>query len=137
MASNWDGLDAATRRTLLKEMQRRMASARRARSGNRNPEVGQGVLQIRTERRFGRRVRQSDGSLVTIETRVVRVRQRAAATGQSVVTEVTADQRAAERFGLGFEQRSAARRVSVVPAGTRKSEGATLERAPQAPQPNP
>ncbi|MFK7914135.1 MAG: hypothetical protein AB8B93_09495 [Pseudomonadales bacterium] len=127
MASNWDELDAATRRTLLREMQRRMAAARQGRSPSRAVVPISGTLQIRSERRFGRRVRQSDGSLVTIETRVVQVRKRPETVAGNVAGNVAGDQagisaekvgqsRSATPFGLGFEQRSASRRVILVPA---------------------
>ncbi|MEQ8482791.1 MAG: hypothetical protein RIB46_00345 [Pseudomonadales bacterium] len=85
MAADWDALDRHQRRLLLTEMKARMA-----RGGNRGS-----VLRIRTERRYGRIIRQADGRLIRIETQVVHVRP-------ASPEELTA---ARQGFGVGFEQR--------------------------------
>ena len=88
LAADWDSLDRHQRRALLTEMKLRMA-----RNGERNP-----VIHIRTERRYGRLIRQSDGRVIRIETQVVHVRP------------VDADDlKARQSFGVGFEQRVARR----------------------------
>lgn len=135
LASEWDKLSPSTRRVLLKEMQQRMAQIRRGEragspvsSANGRSGASEGVLRIRTERRFGRRVRQSDGRVVTtIETRVVQLRTRpstrpgnAAAdqnssAGSHEPAQVAVAPVASGPFGVGFERRSAQRRVIVMP----------------------
>jgi hypothetical protein len=88
LAADWDSLDRHQRRALLTEMKVRMA--RNGKRGN--------VLHIRTERRYGRLIRQSDGRVIRIETQVVHVRP--------VSPE---DLEARKSFGVGFEQRVARR----------------------------
>ncbi|MFM7120014.1 MAG: hypothetical protein ACKOZX_07165, partial [Gammaproteobacteria bacterium] len=88
LAARWDTLDVHERRALLTEVRRRMAL-----QGASSPS---GVLQIRTERRYGRIIRQPDGRLIRIETKVVHVRP-------ATESEALASQRAG--FGVGFEQR--------------------------------
>lgn len=89
LAADWDALDRHQRRALLTEMKLRMA-----RKGERED-----LIRIRTERRYGRIIRQSDGRVIRIETQVVHVRP------------VTADDLDAEdvegrrSFGVGFEHR--------------------------------
>ncbi|MGI9325038.1 MAG: hypothetical protein ACR2PZ_07450 [Pseudomonadales bacterium] len=116
LAAEWDTLSPATRRVLLKEMQQRMSRQPQGRTR------ASGSLQIRSERRFGRRVRQADGSVVTIETRVVRLRSRPEAPLQGLPAAKSkskprsdAVQVASGPFGVGFEQRSARRRIILVP----------------------
>lgn len=77
---------------LLREVKMRMAR-QRGRKGS---------VQIRTERRFGRLLRQPDGSVVRVETRVVRVRP--ATKGEQKT-----------RYGTGFERRTAPSNPAVVP----------------------
>jgi hypothetical protein len=89
MAAQWDALDRHQRRVLLTEMKSRM-------SGN---GAGAGTLRIRTERRYGRIIRQPDGRLIRIETQVVHVRP-------ASPEELTA---ARQAFGVGFEQRVGSR----------------------------
>lgn len=84
LAADWDALDRHQRRALLTEIKLRMA-----RNGERK-----GVIHIRTERRYGRIIRQSDGRVIRIETQVVRVRP--------VNPE---DLKARQSFGVGFEHR--------------------------------
>lgn len=95
LAASWDSLNQHQRRALLTEMKLRMA-----RGGER-----QGVLRIRTERRYGRIIRQSDGRLIRIETQVVHVRP------------VTEDDVAESPrgFGVGFEQRVRRREAAAAP----------------------
>lgn len=82
LTAQWDSLDDSQRRALLTEVKMRMA-----RSKGRD-----GVIRIRTQRRYGRIIRKSDGSVLRIETRVVRVRP--ARPGK-------------ESYGVGFERRVA------------------------------
>jgi hypothetical protein len=82
LTAQWDSLDDTQRRALLTEVKMRMA-----RSKGRD-----GVIRIRTLRRYGRIIRKSDGSVVRIETRVVRVRPARPGT---------------QSYGVGFEQRAA------------------------------
>ena len=82
LATELDSLDEAQRRALISEVKLRMA---RNKGGDR-------AIRLQTQRRYGRRViRQRDGSVVRIQTQVVRVRP--VPDGQSP-------------FGVGFEQRS-------------------------------
>lgn len=84
LAADWDALDRHERRALLTEMKLRMA-----RNGERK-----GVIHIRTERRYGRLIRQSDGRVIHIETQVVHVRP------------LNPEELEARRsFGIGFEHR--------------------------------
>ncbi len=87
LAAGWEALSEAERRALLTEIKARMHT-----NSGKVP-----VLTIKTERRYGRIVRQPDGSLVRIETteHVVRYQR---------LPEDTADR----AFGVGFEQRSGA-----------------------------
>lgn len=88
LAADWDALDRHQRRALLTEMKLRMA-----RNGKRSD-----VIHIRTERRYGRLIRQSDGRVIRIETQVVHVRP--------VNPE---DLKPRHSFGVGFEKRLAGR----------------------------
>jgi hypothetical protein len=84
LAAGWEALSEEQRRALLTEIKSRMHT-----NASKAP-----VLTIQTERRYGRIVRQPDGSLVRIETteHVVRFHQ--------------LPQDASDRpYGLGFEQR--------------------------------
>ncbi len=73
LSSTWQTLQPLERRVLLREVKMRMA----------RQQGRQGVLRIRTERRFGRVVRQPDGSVVRLETRVVQVRKAPPSHGRS------------------------------------------------------
>jgi hypothetical protein len=87
LGARWDELDDVERRALLQEVKLRMARQKGSKQ----------VLQIRTQRRYGRLVRRSDGKVLRIETQVVRV------------APVTVRPETPERsFGVGFERRSAA-----------------------------
>lgn len=107
LAADWDSLDRHQRRALLTEMKLRMA-----RKG-----TDQSVLHIRTERRYGRLIRKSDGRVIHIETQVVHVRP--------VKPE---DLKARQGFGIGFEHRVARQkeRLVVAPAAA----------VPAPPEPN-
>lgn len=108
LGNHWAELSRDERRALLTEFHRRMVAA------GRKP-----VLRIRTERRFGYRVEQPDGSVVKIERRQGFVRYR----------KLDPDQ----PFGVGFEKRSgqpATRSASSERLGGR---GNAVERLPEAP----
>jgi hypothetical protein len=79
----WDELSGPERNALLREVKLRMAQ-RKDRDG---------VLMIRTQRRYGRIYRSEDGRYLKIETKVVRVRP--------------APDQSQGGFGVGFEQRTA------------------------------
>ena len=84
LAAGWESLSEEQRRALLTEIKARMHT-----NSGKAP-----VLTIKTERRYGRIVRQPDGSLVRIETT------------EHVVRYQTLPEDAGDRpFGLGFEQR--------------------------------
>jgi hypothetical protein len=87
-AADWETLSEAERRALLTEMRGRMDA--------KHDDGGEGVVAIRTQRRYGRLVRQPDGSVVRVETteRIVRYRRLPEA--------AAADQ----PFGVGFERRA-------------------------------
>ena len=84
LTAQWDTLDDSERQALLTEVKMRMA-----RSKGRG-----GVIRIRTQRRYGRIVRKADGSVVRIETKVVRVRPVGPGT---------------QPYGVGFERRAASK----------------------------
>lgn len=88
LAAQWDTLDIHQRRALLTEVRQRMARSRL--------QPGAQVIQIRTERRFGRIIRQPDGRVIRIETQVVQVRP--VPDGGSA--------RASGGYGVGFERRT-------------------------------
>ena len=84
LAAGWESLSEDERRALLTEIKARMHT-----NSGKAP-----VLTIQTERRYGRIVRQPDGSLVRIETT------------EHVVRFQRLPEDAGDRpFGLGFEQR--------------------------------
>ena len=84
LAAGWESLSEDQRRALLTEIKARMHT-----NAGKVP-----VLTIKTERRYGRIVRQPDGSLVRIETT------------EHVVRYQALPEDAGDRpFGLGFEQR--------------------------------
>lgn|GEM_PF-3236666 len=96
LTAQWSQLSPEQRRRLLAEVRGRMVN-------NRQLERPQGVV---VQRRYGRVVRKSDGSVV-LQTRVVQIRPRQdsrisasgkAGNGEAVAPRVT--------FGIGFEQRS-------------------------------
>jgi hypothetical protein len=90
MAAGWDALGQHERRSLLTEMKLRMA-----RKGDHS-----GIIRIRTERRYGRIIRQPDGRVIRIETQVVHVRP---------IDETDIDEPVRQGYGVGFERRVARR----------------------------
>jgi len=87
LAAGWESLSEDERRALLTEIKARMHT-----NSDKAP-----VLTIQTERRYGRIVRQPDGSLVRIETT------------EHIVRFQPQPEDAGDRpFGLGFEQRAVA-----------------------------
>jgi len=84
LGARWDELTRPERDALLREVKLRMAQRRDK----------DGVLMIRTQRRYGR-IYRSDGRYLKIETKVVQVRP----------AQVPADQQR-RGFGTGFEQRT-------------------------------
>lgn len=103
LSARWDDLDSAQRRALLQEVKRRMA-----RDGN----ARDGVLMIRTQRRYGRMVRQADGRVLRIETKVVRIRP---ANPGKLPTQPA--------FGVGFERRAATDATAAIPSQSPVTEG--------------
>ncbi|XOV83201.1 MAG: hypothetical protein ACFHXK_20405 [bacterium] len=89
LTAQWSQLSPEQRRRLLAEVRGRMANNNQARSP-------QGVI---VQRRYGRVVRKSDGSVV-LQTRVVQIQPRNTAPQQAQASgpRVT--------FGIGFEQRN-------------------------------
>ena len=91
LSAQLQDLPRLDRQVLLREVKMRMAR-QRGRKGS---------VQIRTERRFGRLLRQADGSVVRVETRVVQVRP------------ATKDEQASQTrvrksgYGTGFGRRAA------------------------------
>lgn len=85
LGARWDDLSRPEREALLREVKLRMAQRKDA----------DGVLMIRTQRRYGR-IYRSNGRYLKIETKVVRVRPSTVAPGQGP-----------NEFGVGFEQRTA------------------------------
>jgi hypothetical protein len=100
LAAGWSGLSEDQRRALLTEIKARMQA-----NSNKRP-----VLTIKTERRYGRIVRQPDGSLLRIETteHIVRYQR---------LPEEAGDQ----PFGVGFEQRSVAGDATTPSPGTEQA----------------
>lgn len=86
LGARWDELSRPERDALLREVKLRMAQRKDA----------DGVLMIRTQRRYGRIYRSNDGRYLKIETKVVRVRPSTVDPGQRP-----------KEFGVGFEQRTA------------------------------
>jgi hypothetical protein len=85
LGARWDDLSRPEREALLREVKLRMAQRKDA----------DGVLMIRTQRRYGR-IYRSNGRYIKIETKVVRVRPGTVDPG-----------RQPNEFGVGFEQRTA------------------------------
>jgi hypothetical protein len=113
LAANWDALGQQERRALLTEMKRRMA-----RKGDHS-----GVIRIRTERRYGRIIRQPDGRVIRIETQVVHVRP---------LDEGDIEAPARQGYGVGFERRVARRGES----GSESADAGNSERGPEVSVPN-
>jgi len=117
LAAQWDTLDVHQRRALLTEVRQRMAQ--------RGPQ-GTGVIKIRTERRYGRLIRQSDGRVIRIETQVVHVRP-------ATEAEVLASRSAG--FGVGFERRAGSQGTGQSGVVTARSDDAPAGEPAAAPAP--
>ncbi len=133
LAADWEQLDAAARADLIAETRGRMqpghaktpqasspsttsASSTGVNSAGASQNTSVPKVTVRTERRrYGRVVRQPDGSLVRIETQVLRVQR--------------SDPKRA--FGVGFERRQRQHRPSGTQAGT--PVGTTVSTEAQAP----
>jgi len=89
IAADWEGLSEDQRRALLTEMRGRMDAKK---GDDKGP-----IVAIRTQRRYGRLVRQPDGSVVRVETteRIVRYQQLPGSAESSDAA-----------FGVGFEHRA-------------------------------
>ena len=110
LTAQWSHLSPSERRNLLAEVRGRMAANRQVRR----------PIDVRVQRRYGRIVRKSDGSVV-VQTRVVEMRPNApssnrsapvASSGESAgATSATSNPQTASTprrrvtFGFGFEQR--------------------------------
>lgn len=88
LAAGWESLSEDDRRALLTEMRARMAAKK----------DGTRIIAIKTQRRYGRMVRQPDGSVVRIETTEQLVRYRRVADD--------AAEAVSRPFGVGFEART-------------------------------
>ncbi len=97
LGARWDVLSAPEKEALLREVKLRMAQRKDS----------DGVLMIRTQRRYGR-VYSGNGRYLKIETKVIRVRP-------------SADEKPSG-FGTGFEQRNA--EPTPVEGGTKAEEAA-------------
>ena len=121
-AADWESLSEDQRRALLTEMRTRMEA---------KTDSGAPVIEIRAQRRYGRLVRQPDGSVVRVET-----------TEQIVRYGVAEPSEAADRaFGVGFEHR-ATENVggAVAPTPTTQASdagSAPLPLPPVGPSPKP
>ena len=110
LAAGWESLSEDERRALLTEIKARMHS-----NSDKAP-----VLTIQTERRYGRIVRQPDGSLVRIETT------------EHIVRYQPLPEDAGDRpFGLGFEQRAVA--GSAQPPATQMPPSPPPQNSPPVP----
>lgn len=89
LGARWDELSKPERDALLREVKLRMAQRKDA----------DGVLMIRTQRRYGR-IYRSDGRYLKIETKVVQVRP---ADPDAIANGVDGPR----EFGVGFEKRTA------------------------------
>ena len=110
LGARWDNLSRPERDALLREVKLRMAQRKDS----------DGVLMIRTQRRYGRIYRSDDGRYLKIETKVVRVRP------------ADPNQVAGTRsFGVGFEKRSA----EVAPPAENAAAVGEVDRASTLDQP--
>ena len=128
LSAQWQELPSLNRQVLLREVKLRMAR-QRGRKGS---------VQIRTERRFGRLLRQADGSVVRVETRVVRVRPAEAADR----VESTGDQTSPvhmrkSAYGAGFERRSAPKSASKPVTSPLESVSSTVRSVSDQPAQRP
>ena len=101
LTAQWGNLNPRQRRQLLAEVRGRMVVNQQA-----NQKIRRASRGIVVQRRYGRVVRKSDGSVV-VETRVVQMTPRLSK--RSSRGPVKGEIRARVTFGIGFEQRSKAR----------------------------
>jgi len=100
LAADWDDLDADQRRALLAEVKLRMV-----RQKTRND-----TIHVKTLRRYGRLIRQPDGSVLRIERKVLSVRELDAADLERLRAGALQrtggdDEAPGPGFGVGFERR--------------------------------
>lgn len=107
LGARWDDLSRQEKDALLREVKLRMAKRKDA----------DGMLMIRTQRRYGRIYRSEDGRYLKIETQVVRVRPVNPDTPKNA-------------FGVGFEQRSA---TLAAEKSAAEADGTAAEEALQPP----
>ena len=128
IAADWESLTEDQRRALLTEMRARME----AKNDGSRP-----VIEIRAQRRYGRLVRQPDGSVVRVET-----------TEQIVRYGVPESMEAGDRaYGVGFERRAtegtppatkASGATATAPDANAAENAATsVQQRPVAPTPRP
>jgi len=122
IAADWESLTEDQRRALLTEMRARMEAKK---------DGGGPVIEIRAQRRYGRLVRQPDGSVVRVET-----------TEQIVGYGVPESSGAADRaFGVGFEHRAEGAAGDNAPPTTTASTTTTVagpaQQRPAAASPKP
>ena len=129
LTAQWGKLSPSQRRELLAEVTGRMAANRNVRADVR-ANVG-----VRVQRRYGRVVRKSDGSVV-VETRVVEMRPRVNGP-EGLQSATVSTQSGAVRaprgrvtFGIGFEQRS---KSTQAPPSRRVNEPSQGSRSPSTP----
>jgi len=124
LTAQWSTLTPSQRRELLAEVTGRMNASRNASRKQMGPSVG-----VRVQRRYGRVVRKSDGSVV-VQTRVVEVRPRTKPGSSDVPLSTVANsaqdapprKRGRVTFGIGFERRTQARENA--PSGAADSQTA-------------
>ncbi len=117
LSAQWQELPRLDQQVLLREVKMRMAR-QRGRKGS---------VQIRTERRFGRLLRQADGSVVRVETRVVQVRP---ATKDEQANQVRVRK---SGYGTGFGRRAVQGSGQEIGQGTRATPvRADAQREPQS-----
>jgi len=111
LAADWDDLDADQRRALLAEVKLRMVR-QKTRSD---------TIHVKTLRRYGRLIRQPDGSVLRIERKVLSVQELDAADLERLragaLQPAGADGEAPRRgFGVGFERRHRVLEGTAAPA---------------------
>ena len=118
-AADWESLSEEQRRALLTEMRTRMEAKK---------DSGAPVIEIRAQRRYGRLVRQPDGSVVRVET-----------TEQIVRYGVAEPSEAADHaFGVGFEHRATEQVSGAGPTATEHAaDSRALPPLPSTPSPKP
>lgn len=113
LGARWDRLSAPERQALLKEVKLRMAQRKDA----------DGVLMIRTQRRYGRVYSNGSGRYLKIETKVIRVRPAGSGSAAS----------ATSGFGVGFEKRNSSPKPAELPAQEAERSAPPLDAAMSPP----